>query len=53
MKEVVDDQISPAIVGEKYGISVSNIRNWVRTAGHKLPAKYKVTKEKVVKDRPK
>jgi transposase-like protein len=53
VKEVVDDQISPSIVGEKYGISTTQIRNWIRVAGHKLPSKYKVTKEKVVKERPK
>ena len=53
VKEVVIDQISPAVVGRNHAVSVTHVRTLVRNAGHKLPLKYKVTKEKVVKDRPK
>jgi hypothetical protein len=50
---VVDDQISPALLGEKYNINVTQIRAWVKNAGHKLPSKYKSTKIKDLKELPK
>ena len=47
--EVVTEQISPALLAEKYGIGVAQIRAWVKNAGHKLPSRYKATKMKEIK----
>ena len=44
--EVVNEHISPAILSEKYGINVTQIRTWVREEGYKLPSRYKTTKMK-------
>ena len=43
MKRVMDDAVSPAVLSEEFGISVTIIREWVKKRGHKLPSKYKVT----------
>ena len=43
--QVTEEFISPTKLAEKHGISVSAIRGWVKTAGKKLPLRYKTTAE--------
>ena len=43
VKRVVEDAVSPAVLAEELGVSVTVIREWVKKRGHKLPSKYKVT----------
>ena len=41
MLEVLEEHISPADLGKKYGISAHAIRDWIKKAGHALPKSYK------------
>ena len=41
MREVLEEHISPADLGKKYGISAHAIRDWIKKAGHALPKSYK------------
>ena len=41
--QVTEEFISPAELANRHGISISAIRGWVKTAGKKLPSRYKTT----------
>ena len=41
VREVLEEQKSPADLGKKYGISGHAIRDWVKKAGHMLPKSYR------------
>ena len=41
MLEVLEEHVSPADLGKKYGISPHAIRDWIKKAGHRLPKSYR------------
>ena len=41
--QVTEELISPTELAQRHGISVAAIRGWVKTAGKKLPSRYKTT----------
>ena len=41
--QVTEEFISPSELANRHGISISAIRGWVKTAGKKLPSRYKTT----------
>lgn len=46
IKECTEDLVSPSVLATKYNVSVTAIRDWVKTAGKVLPNKYKITSSK-------
>ena len=52
IKEVTVNLISPSEVSKKVGMSVVAIRNVIKTAGMKLPARYKVTSTNKIQANP-
>ena len=40
---IVNDCVSPIIIGLANNIPASTVREWMKKSGHKLPSKYKVT----------
>ena len=41
--QVTEELISPTELAQRHGISVAAIRGWVKTAGRKIPSRYKTT----------
>ena len=43
VEECTEKFVSPTVLAQRFGVNVTAIRDWVKNAGKKLPAKYKVT----------